>query len=93
MSAPEDPAVSIESSITEHHVVVLEITIAADARAQDVADAITARTAAVDPAVSGIVAIHKLATLVIWIAPNATSTMASTVALTQCGRRNDHGEQ
>ena len=79
---PKVPAVPIQSAITKHQVVIIKIAIPADARAQDVADAITTRSAAIDPTVAGVVAVYKLATLVIWVAENSTTTMASSPTLT-----------
>ena len=80
--APKVPAVPIQPSIMEYQVIVIKVAIPADARAQDVADPITTRSAAIDPTFAGIVAVYKLATLVIWVAENSTTTMASSVALT-----------
>jgi len=65
-----------------------------DAVAQhNIANAICARSATVPTAISGVVAVHKLATLIVPAAKYSAPPIASPAPLPQRRGRNDHGQE
>jgi hypothetical protein len=88
-------AFALTSQIAEHKIIIDKPAITvADALAQhNIAHPIRARSATVPAAASGVVAVYKLATLIVPPAKYSAPAIASPAALTQRCGRNDHGQK
>ena len=90
------PIIAIHSSITNNEPVIVEIPMTTGTKAVapgNISYASSARSTSVPASISGVVAVYKLAALIILVAENPTAAMTSSAALAQsCGWKN-HGQQ
>jgi hypothetical protein len=83
------PIIAIHSSITNNEPVIVDIPMTANAKAaaqDDIPYTSSTRSTSVPASISGVVAVYKLAALIIRVAENSTAAMTSSAALAQsCG--------
>ena len=69
------PIIAIHSSITNNEPVIVEIPMTANAKAatqDDIPYTSSARSTSVPASISGVMAVYKLAALILWVAENST---------------------
>ena len=78
------PIIAIHSSITNYEPIIIEIPMTMSAAAvPDIPHTASARSTSVPASISGVVAVYKLAALIIWVAENSTAAMTLSPALAQ----------
>jgi hypothetical protein len=90
------PVVAIHSSITNDKPIIVGIPMTArtNAAAQDnIPDASPTRSTSIPAAISGIVAVYKLAALIVWVAENSTAAVTPSPALAQRCCWKNHRQQ
>jgi len=90
-----EPANPVTSFVSENEVIIVETAVAVtdSVTHENVANASPARSATIPAPVSGVVAVYKLAALIVRVAENSATPMAAPAALAQRRVGDNHRQQ